>query len=366
MGDKSLCSRLRMLSKMLARAKVVAKRSKMVWWWSTAEPQSMSVPSGSENRFCGNHTEQFNSMIMESVKSGWRSEKNLRQYDFHVMEVTKPILSVSYLCENGTETHLARNPFLKYGDRREPPIKKNWVYFVKAQIVHKVKGTIESCVRAGDSQGSRVRAGESQKSCVRVDGWQKQKSCVRAGDSQTSCVQVEDSQNSCVRAEELAESCVRAQNSCAQAEEQQIFNSHISDAIIQPIVEDPSSTRWQNSCRGRSGASLHTMWGFRVWEKETWIGTHSIQTMVHIMRQKQSTIWASQTCRAHRRRQRTSHCSVWLPCCERHCSIRRTESFDHTCEIVCLSCWNERCNRHVRSDIGKKLLNCIGPSDIIM
>ena len=50
---------------------------------------------------------------------------NLSQYDFHVVEVTKPILSASYMCENGTETHLARNPFLKYGDRREPPIKKN-------------------------------------------------------------------------------------------------------------------------------------------------------------------------------------------------------------------------------------------------
>ena len=83
---------------------------------------------------------------------------DLRQYDFHGVEVTKPILSVSYLRENGTETHLAREPFLNYGDRREPLIKKNGVYFVKAQIVHEVKGTIES----------RVRAGESQKSCVRT------------------------------------------------------------------------------------------------------------------------------------------------------------------------------------------------------
>ena len=81
---------------------------------------------------------------------------HLRQYVFHVLEVTKPILSVSYVCENGTETHLAREPFLKYGDRREPLIKKNGVYFVKAQIVHKIKGTIGSCVRAGDSQKSCV------------------------------------------------------------------------------------------------------------------------------------------------------------------------------------------------------------------
>ena len=34
---------------------------------------------------------------------------NLRQYDFHVVEVTRPILSASYLCENGIETHLAGN-----------------------------------------------------------------------------------------------------------------------------------------------------------------------------------------------------------------------------------------------------------------
>ena len=43
--------------------------------------------------------------------------KHLRQYDFHVVEVTNPILSVSYLRENGVETHLAREPCLKNGDR---------------------------------------------------------------------------------------------------------------------------------------------------------------------------------------------------------------------------------------------------------
>ena len=55
---------------------------------------------------------------------------NLERYDFHVVEVTKPILSVCYLCEHGIETHLAREPFLKCGDRREPLIKRNGVYFV--------------------------------------------------------------------------------------------------------------------------------------------------------------------------------------------------------------------------------------------
>ena len=105
-------------------------------------------------------------------------------------EVKKPILSVSYLCEHGVETHLARQPFLKCGERHEPLIKRAGVYSVKAQIVHEVKGTIESCVRAE----------ETQMSCIRVDGLihkthkshayelkdcrTRQKSCVRAEDSQ--------------------------------------------------------------------------------------------------------------------------------------------------------------------------------------
>ena len=36
------------------------------------------------------------------------------------VEVTKPILSISHLCEGGIETRLARKPFLKCRDRREP------------------------------------------------------------------------------------------------------------------------------------------------------------------------------------------------------------------------------------------------------
>ena len=90
---------------------------------------------------------------------------NLKQHDFHVVEVTKPILSVSHLCENRTETHTSREVlFLKYSDEREPLIKKNGVHFVKTQIVHKVKGTIESCVQTGDSPKTCVRPGDSQNS----------------------------------------------------------------------------------------------------------------------------------------------------------------------------------------------------------
>ena len=59
------------------------------------------------------------------------------------MDVTKPILSVSCLCENGVEAHLAKESFLRFGDGHEPPIRKGGVYFVKAQ-------TVNACVRADE------------------------------------------------------------------------------------------------------------------------------------------------------------------------------------------------------------------------
>ena len=64
-----------------------------------------------------------------------------KRYDFHVVDVTKPILSVSCLCENGVEAHLAKESFLRLGDGHEPLIRKCGVYFVKAQ-------TVNACVRA--------------------------------------------------------------------------------------------------------------------------------------------------------------------------------------------------------------------------
>ena len=64
-----------------------------------------------------------------------------KRYDFHVVNVTKPILSVSCLCEQGVETHLAKKSFLRFGDGHEPLIRKGGVYFVKAQ-------TVNACVRA--------------------------------------------------------------------------------------------------------------------------------------------------------------------------------------------------------------------------
>ena len=71
-----------------------------------------------------------------------------KRYDFHVVDVTKPILSVSCLCENGVETHLAKESFLRLGNEHEPLIRKGGVYFVKAQ-------TVNACVRAdGFSENS--------------------------------------------------------------------------------------------------------------------------------------------------------------------------------------------------------------------
>ena len=49
--------------------------------------------------------------------------------DFHVVDVTKPILCVSCLSENGVETHLAKKSFLRFGDGHQPLIRKGGVYF---------------------------------------------------------------------------------------------------------------------------------------------------------------------------------------------------------------------------------------------
>ena len=116
---------------------------------------------------------------------------NLKRYDFHVVEATKPILSVSYLCEHGIETHLAREQFLKCGNRREPLIKRNGVYFAKA-----------ACVRAGDSQNHAYeqeihKIDEYEQEIHKIDEYEQEihksleKSCVRAEDSQKWCVQHE-------------------------------------------------------------------------------------------------------------------------------------------------------------------------------
>ena len=91
-----------------------------------------------------------------------------KRYDFHVVDVTKPIFSVSRLCEHGVETHLAKKSFLRFGDGHEPLIRKGGVYFVQAQTVN----TVEDMTR-DRSQERCVRADGLQKSCVQADGLQK-------------------------------------------------------------------------------------------------------------------------------------------------------------------------------------------------
>ena len=39
------------------------------------------------------------------------------------------------MCENGAETYLAKESFLRFGNEHEPLIRKGGVYFVKAQCV---------------------------------------------------------------------------------------------------------------------------------------------------------------------------------------------------------------------------------------
>ena len=64
-----------------------------------------------------------------------------KQYDFHAVNVTKPILSVSCLCEQGVETLSAKKFFLRFGDGHEPLIRKGGMYFVKAQTMNAVENT---------------------------------------------------------------------------------------------------------------------------------------------------------------------------------------------------------------------------------
>ena len=97
-----------------------------------------------------------------------------KRYDFHVVDVTKPVLSASCLCENGVEAHLAKESFLRFGDGHEPLIRKGGVYFVKAK-------TVNACVRAdGCTEKTReYNLIDSQKEtdAYEVRGSQKTETC---------------------------------------------------------------------------------------------------------------------------------------------------------------------------------------------
>ena len=206
----------------------------------------MCVPSGLENPSCNSLMTRLDSLTencfrnTESDKSGCELVVRRKRYDFHVVDVTKPMLSVSYLCENGVETHLAKQPFLTFGDGHEPLIRKSGVYFVKAQSVNALETMTQDesekrCVRAEDSQIHRSDAYElkihnigayeleihksqayelmmnedSQNRCVRAEDAQNQ--CVHPGGSQNRCVP-RISVNSCVRPGDSTKSCMRAGN----------------------------------------------------------------------------------------------------------------------------------------------------------
>ena len=105
-----------------------------------------------------------------------------KRYDFHVVNVTKPILSVSCLCEHGVETHQAKKSFLRFGDGHEPLIKKGGGYFVKAHTVNAVEDMTrdksqERCVRADGSENSCAQADGSKNSCGRERGAILEPSC---------------------------------------------------------------------------------------------------------------------------------------------------------------------------------------------
>ena len=106
-----------------------------------------------------------------------------KRHDFHVVDVTKPILSVSCLCENGVETHLANKSFLRFGDGHEPLIRTSGVYFVKAQ-------TVNACVRA---DGSTEKTRE-----YNLKGEQKTDEYEITG-SLNPCKQTKKVQNPCVK-----------------------------------------------------------------------------------------------------------------------------------------------------------------------
>ena len=99
-----------------------------------------------------------------------------------MVDVTKPILSVSCLCENGVEAHLAKESFLRFGDGHEPLIRKGGVYIVKAQ-------TVNACVRA-DGCTEKTREynlmGDQKTREYEVKGAQKNIDAYKLMDSQKS------------------------------------------------------------------------------------------------------------------------------------------------------------------------------------
>ena len=105
--------------------------------------------------------------------------------------------------------------FLKHGERHEPLIKKSGVYFVKAQVVHEVKGAAEVVMHDKSQQISCIRAEGLQISRVRAE-------------------QVQNSQISCMWVKRFSR---KYQESCVEVEKQS--SSKLNNAVAQPVLEDP-------------------------------------------------------------------------------------------------------------------------------
>ena len=114
---------------------------------------------------------------------------------------TKPILSVSYLFENGTETHFAKEPFLKYVDRREPLIKKT--VCTSSRHISFTKS------RARSSRAYELKIHKIHKS----HAYEEESSQSHACEYRIHVYKLRDCKH--------------------------LKNSTVSDAIIQTVVEDP-------------------------------------------------------------------------------------------------------------------------------
>ena len=85
----------------------------------------------------------------------------MKQYEFHMAGVKKPMLSAS-VCESGIESHLNEQLFLKKDEDCDPLITKDGVHNVKTQIVHGT--TIKmSEVNGPDDAAMSVASGELKK-----------------------------------------------------------------------------------------------------------------------------------------------------------------------------------------------------------
>ena len=98
--------------------------------------------------------------------------------------------------------------------------------------------------------------------------------------------------------------------------------------------------------------------------------SHPISTMVHTMRERQSTSGTTQTNRAHHRRQRTPSNTMRLSHVERRCGLQWTESAEHVCENIWVR-HAHRCRMKGPTDTfatmwAVKMLNFFGLSDVIL